>query len=822
MKRLSTKLLATILVIYLIVAAVVPFSVGAAPAKYSKEYNSGVRDEVCTTLDGTSASSYYTGSYTYDVLSEQSASALLSNLRTLMRSTHKNISSYDDCHYEADRTDCEGGDGSGISLIYTSYTATMGQWNGWNREHVWPKSKGGNNTTGGGADLHHIRPSDAGVNSSRGNKPYGYSNGGKEKYGTDPAVGYLGGTYNSTYFEPLDNVKGDVARICLYVYVRWGADWGATNITSVFQSVDVLLEWCEMDPVDTWEMGRNEVVQDIQGNRNVFIDYPEYAWLIFGEDVPDNITTPSGGAGTPSGGSGSGGNTGDEDETEGGGSTVTPPAVTITSISDIKAGTNKQYTTEGVVVGTNARSYLLSDGEDAILVYLNAAPGVSVGDKLRVTGTTSEYGGAKQFGQGTTHQKLGTEQVKYPTPILLDGDACDSYLSEVTVDYVKVVGTLSESGDYYNLDIDGATVIGSITYPANLSQLSPFVNKKVVVEGYVTGITGKSAKYLNIMMTDISEYTESTVCTHSSTKVVGKVNATCGAGGYTGDKVCASCGALIESGTQTQPTGDHSWGNWTSVSSTQERRECSVCHKTENRTVTPVTPPTPPVTCTHENTYLQGEIEPNCGNEGYSGDIYCSDCGAKIADGQPMSTIGYHEWSQWTAVDGELVRECSVCHSTESKACTHSATEIRGRESADCGNDGYSGDTYCVICGTKVADGEKILATGDHTFGKWTVDGDKQTRECSVCHKTEEKNYTCSHAVADVVNSKEATADEDGYTGDLACVECGKVFVEGKVIPKKGSDKAADTEGCGAVAFAPIGMMCLAVALATATVKKRK
>ena len=189
----------------------------------------------------------------------------------------------------------------------------MSQWNGWNREHVWPQSLGGGNTKGGGADLHHVRPSDAGVNSSRGNKKYGNSNNGTAKYGTNPAKNCLGGHYNSTYFEPLDNVKGDVARICLYVYVRWGSDWGATSITKVFQSVDVLLEWMELDPVDTWEMGRNEVIEDIQGNRNVFIDYPEFAWLLFGEEVPAGMTTPSGkgnsGSGNTSGGNTSGGNT---------------------------------------------------------------------------------------------------------------------------------------------------------------------------------------------------------------------------------------------------------------------------------------------------------------------------------------------------------------------------------------------------------------------------------------------------------------------------------------------------------------------------------
>ncbi len=266
------------------------------PSKYSSQYNSGQRDVVATTLNGTSADAYYNGNNEYDVLSEKSANEIKNALATLMKSTHTYISSYDDCHYKAHRTDCENETGSSnkLSLIYTSYTATQSQWNGWNREHVWPKSLGGNNTSGGGADMHHIRPSDAVVNSTRSNDKYGNVSGGKAVYGRTPASGCLGGYSGGSYFEPLDNVKGDVARICLYVWIRWGSAWGADSITEVFQSVDVLLAWMELDPVDTWELGRNEVIQDIQGNRNVFIDYPEYAWLIFGKEVPSDMVTPSG------------------------------------------------------------------------------------------------------------------------------------------------------------------------------------------------------------------------------------------------------------------------------------------------------------------------------------------------------------------------------------------------------------------------------------------------------------------------------------------------------------------------------------------------
>lgn len=308
--RKFTKFATTGLLLLSLVVSLLSFPVEVQALSYSTSSNSGTRDQVCTSLSGTGAASYYTGSYTYATLSGQSQSALLQSLRKLMTDTHTKTSSYPDCRDMATKTDCENGNGK-VTLIYTSYSATMNEYNGWNREHVWPKNLGGFNTSGPGADLHHIRPSDASVNSTRGNKKYGYANGGTEKYGSNPASGCLGGYYNSTYFEPLDNVKGDVARICLYVHVRYGGEWSqCSKITNVFQSVDVLLEWMAIDPVDTWEMGRNEVVAAYQGNRNVFIDYPELAWTLFGRQAPKNMSTPSGNAASGNTGSGNSGNSG--------------------------------------------------------------------------------------------------------------------------------------------------------------------------------------------------------------------------------------------------------------------------------------------------------------------------------------------------------------------------------------------------------------------------------------------------------------------------------------------------------------------------------
>jgi len=257
-------------------------------------YNWGVREEDATFLTKY-ALSFYTGSNTYDMLSELDGgttdrdapnSALYKALSSLMSSKHSYVTSYDATRSLFQYTDCENGGGK-ISSFYSGDPVGPSWDSGktWNREHCWPNSKG--DASGNGEnDIMMLRPASVSENSSRGNKAYGQSS------------GYYNPNSESSGSHDL---RGDVARIVLYTYVRWkctntGSSYnpnGITGTNGVIESIDVLLTWIEADPVDTWELGRNDAVQAITGTRNVFVDYPEFAFLLFGEEIPE-MTTPSG------------------------------------------------------------------------------------------------------------------------------------------------------------------------------------------------------------------------------------------------------------------------------------------------------------------------------------------------------------------------------------------------------------------------------------------------------------------------------------------------------------------------------------------------
>ena len=149
----------------------------------------------------------------------------------------------------------------------------------WNREHVFPKSLASPNLVtnfpSAGTDVHNLRACDYSTNASRSNKKYDAGNGNSS-------------SNNQGNWYPGDEWKGDVARIIMYMYLRYPNQCEPTNVgigTQLFSPngdmPDVFLNWNFSDPVSEFEETRNNAIANVQGNRNPFIDNPYLATLIW-------------------------------------------------------------------------------------------------------------------------------------------------------------------------------------------------------------------------------------------------------------------------------------------------------------------------------------------------------------------------------------------------------------------------------------------------------------------------------------------------------------------------------------------------------------
>lgn len=325
MKRIKPKLLLSLL------GASLSIGIGIS-------INSNVNNDIAPTYAAvgnysTDASTYYQN------ITATSGKPLAGQLHDLITSTHRTYTTYDDngkkgYQQETDRYYENGSPLSGYIYEFYSGVKWPDGWNanagntsgGYNREHVWCQSKSTGlwGTTGGGADMHHIRPSETRLNSTRGNDPFGEvsnreSNKVYAKFGSNPTYA-LGGYQAGGTFEPLVNKKGDVARIVLYLYLHYNSysvsslfdGYASTNgnngSSSYFSStllpltnitannteedaLKMLLRWNSSDPVDDIERRRNDKVATYQGNRNPFIDNSNYANLIW-DDNPIDPSSP--------------------------------------------------------------------------------------------------------------------------------------------------------------------------------------------------------------------------------------------------------------------------------------------------------------------------------------------------------------------------------------------------------------------------------------------------------------------------------------------------------------------------------------------------
>ncbi|MBX2845678.1 MAG: endonuclease, partial [Saprospiraceae bacterium] len=196
---------------------------------------------------------------------------------------------------------------TGSENEFTFVTEQCGTYSGegvcYNREHSFPKSWwGGSESATQYTDVHMVIPVDGYINGIRSNYPYGEVQSGTESHimNNGSRLGNSSITipgYTSKVFEPIDAYKGDIARIYFYMATRYENEIGSWENNTVYSdamlngtndqvyedwALNMLIQWHEDDPVSPKELDRNNDIFNVQGNRNPFVDHPEYVSLIWG------------------------------------------------------------------------------------------------------------------------------------------------------------------------------------------------------------------------------------------------------------------------------------------------------------------------------------------------------------------------------------------------------------------------------------------------------------------------------------------------------------------------------------------------------------
>ena len=698
MKQFNKRILSLLLVLVLVCSILVPTEVHAAPSAtkiittptgYDSAddvdyqttngtiHNWGARGEDCVFLS-TYAVAFYTGKNTYDTLSELSgskmqndvpSSELYTALQKLMSNVHTFYTYYDGNKNVRDYyryTDCVSNDVTQVALLYRGGLVTS-NWNQgtiWNQEHVWPKSKLSTDKQIG--DIMHLRPANPSENSSRGNTAYGSSSG---------------------YYNPGISVRGDCARMVLYMYVRWGATSTMWGKNGVIENQNILFQWMEEDPVDTWEMGRNDSVQSITGTRNVFVDYPELAYILFGREVPSGMTTPSG---------------------------------------EAKSGTSTPACTHSKTEIRNAEAATCTeDGYTGDTYCKDCGKKIASGSKITAAGhKDSNNDGncdACSADLSCKHSKTEVRNSKAAT-CTEDGYTGDTYCTdcgEKIASGSKITATgHKDSNNDGNCDSCGA----DLSCKHSKTEIRNKKDATCTEDGYTgdtycTDCGDKIASGTKITATGHKDSNNdgncdacnaNLSCKHSKTETRNKKAATCTADGYTGDTYCKDCGDKIASGTKITATGHKDSNN---------DGNCDACGAS--------------LSCKHQNTEVRDAKDATCTEEGYTGDTYCTDCGGKISSGEFTDLLN-HDAHVDNAKDATCTQEgytgdviCKNCHTNilpgEVTPATgrHNYSEWIVDKEATETEDGRKG-RICSDCG--YAETQVIPKTGSDTADEGDTD----------------------------------------------------------------------------------------------------
>ncbi|MDO4815756.1 MAG: endonuclease [Bacillota bacterium] len=756
MLRNKGRFLSFLLILCIVLSLFAGIGVSSFAAGGTK--NSGTRHVLCTALSS-QAEAYYKGEYSWDSMSElegvdtDSSLAAMSGelydeLQELMSNTMTDSVSYKSLTSYWQDTDASGGSGDAI-LFYSDHISSS-----YNREHVWPKSRGSFYQKNAGSDLHHLRPTDNDINSTRGNHTMGDVVGVLSSYSTASNGGKTVLYYNAglDLVEVNDDIKGDVARILLYVYVRWGqpnlcediassklpafdSDDSDNNGQAVIEDLDTLLEWCAEDPVDTWEMSRNDCVQNIQGNRNVFIDYPEYAWLIFGREVPVDMSTPSG--------------------------------ENLDMVSyDLKAESNNEaygsVSVSGMTVNALPKAgYIVAGAE----VYPEGSAVLTQkGSSFTVSRLKSDCTVTVIFEKAQQVTLSYSAPADIPSTTLMAGSSVTLPTCSAAVEGYSFLGWTENTTDetttepsYFKAG-SSYTVSSSKTLYALYTRTetgdNPGGNAELVTSApadwsgsYVFGVAGKEVMMTNgtsgktyLGVTDaVFDGNSITNAGDSNIFTLEKV------GGYYAIRDCS--GAYLKCGGAKSVTLDSSkssvssadtaylWSIGAGKISSAVASYGNLQYNSSAPRFTTYTSNQTAIglyrvgnaavsyystfgTAAHSHSYTVTVVAPTCTEQGYT--VYTCTCGdSYVAD--YTDTVG-HSFGAWKTLsaatcteDGSAARYCSVCGAAESKVISaqgHSFGAWKTVSAATCTEDG-SAARYCSVCGAAES---KVISAQGHSF----------------------------------------------------------------------------------------------------------
>ncbi len=446
-------------------------------------------------------SSYYTGATGI-------GSTLKTQLRSAMSAGHiqRNYGNFRDM---ARYIDTDPNNPTRILLAYNR-ASVSGSWDSgstWNREHVWPQSlqpgSASNSSTGNLGDPHALRPCNPGINSSRGNKPFG---GGANTTGNHRSLG-------SFYF-PGDTDKGDVARNLFYSNTRYT---GLTLVNGTpggnqMGDLESLVAWHYLDIPDEFERRRNHAIYSASlnplrtNNRNAYVDHPEFVWSVYVDQMNDSTLyfgdlEPADGESTI-----------DVDL----GNLLVGESLSSINLELRKSGDDGTYyrVTPSVGITTNLdgcyQAFPIGSGgaSESMTISLDpsltAAAGVVFGsvvvDNLDITTSGGSGNGAND----------GDDMVSIEMSVFNPGDA--SFMSGANQDSISVdLGTISSgSGDaMQTVEVFNIAPGGAFAAPIDIEVLSSTGDTSVLTTtlGVITDLSSAGMGSFEVMLDDAAEGT---------------------------------------------------------------------------------------------------------------------------------------------------------------------------------------------------------------------------------------------------------------------------------------------------------------------------